>query len=189
MRRLLFLLALSTVFSVQSTPIPFEQRIPSPDIGRGFTGRANFTGEVLVPTCSLVMDNNWQIIEVGENELNNRELGAFLGSKKRILLKLSNCDFSGTGTAFYTASWMNVAFEGQPGGGRDRFSLSGLAKGMDLQIFDKNGRVVLVNTIMPKVLVDVTDQGLAYTVRLVRNGDLLQIGNYYGALRFKVNYE
>ncbi|HCA4419164.1 TPA: fimbrial protein, partial [Escherichia coli] len=46
-----------------------------------------------------------------------------------------------------------------------------------------------VGKVMPPLLLNGNEEGLDYTLRVVRNGQPLKAGNYYAALRFKVDYE
>ncbi|STE89123.1 PixH protein [Escherichia coli] len=151
-------------------------------------GRASFKGQVIAPACTLAMEDTWQAIDMGETPLRDLQ-DSFSGPEKRFRLRLRNCELAGTGKRVYTASRVRVTFDGLQGETPDRFSLTGQAEGINLQILDNQGYPARVGKVMPPLLLNGNEEGLDYTLRVVRNGQPLKAGNYYAALRFKVDYE
>lgn len=151
-------------------------------------GRANFKGQVIIPACTLTMEDTWQAIDMGEIPVRDLQ-DSFAGSEKRFRLRLRNCELTGTGKRVYTASRVRVTFDGLQGELPDKFSLTGQAKGINLQILDNQGYPVRVGKVMPPLLLNGNEDGLDYILRVVRNGQPLKAGDYYAALRFKVDYE
>ncbi|HAR9270361.1 TPA: type 1 fimbrial protein [Salmonella enterica] len=151
-------------------------------------GRVSFSGEVLSPTCTLAMESTYQAIDMGSTPV--RELqDSFVGPQKKFRLQLRNCELAGTGKTVYTASRVRVTFDGVQGEAPDKFSLTGQAEGINLQILDRQGYPARVGEVMPPLLLNGNEDGLDYTLRVVRNGQPLKTGGYYAALRFKVDYE
>ncbi|MDQ9277686.1 fimbrial protein [Escherichia marmotae] len=151
-------------------------------------GRASFKGEVVAPACTLAMEDTWQAIDMGETPVRDLQ-DSFAGPEKKFRLRLRNCELAGTGKRVYTASRVRVTFDGLQGETPDKFSLTGRAEGINLQILDNQGYPARVGKVMPPLLLNGNEEGLDYTLRVVRNGQPLKAGDYYAALRFKVDYE
>lgn len=151
-------------------------------------GRVGFSGEVLSPACTLAMEDTWQAIDMGETPVRDLQ-DIFAGPEKKFRLRLRNCELAGTGKRVYTASRVRVTFDGLQGETPDKFSLTGQAEGINLQILDNQGYPARVGKVMPPLLLNGNEEGLDYTLRVVRNGQPLKAGDYYAALRFKVDYE
>ncbi len=151
-------------------------------------GRASFKGEVIAPACTLAMEDTYQAIDMGITPVRDLQ-DSFSGPEKKFRLRLRNCELAGTGKRVYTASRVRVTFDGLQGETPDRFSLTGQAEGINLQILDNQGYPARVGKVMPPLLLNGNEEGLDYTLRVVRNGQPLKAGNYYAALRFKVDYE
>ncbi|MDQ9230045.1 type 1 fimbrial protein [Escherichia marmotae] len=151
-------------------------------------GRASFKGQVIAPACTLAMEDTWQAIDIGETPVRDLQ-NSFSGPEKRFRLRLRNCELAGTGKQVYTASRVRVTFDGLQGETPDKFSLTGRAEGINLQILDNQGYPARVGKVMPPLLLNGNEDGLDYTLRVVRNGQPLKAGDYYAALRFKVDYE
>ncbi|EGI6780644.1 TPA: type 1 fimbrial protein [Escherichia coli] len=151
-------------------------------------GRTSFKGQVIAPTCTLAMEDTWQAIDMGETPVRDLQ-NSFVGPEKKFRLRLRNCELAGTGKRVYTASRVRVTFDGLQGETPDKFSVIGQAKGINLQILDNQGYPARVGKVMPPLLLNGNEEGLDYTLRVVRNGQPLKAGDYYAALRFKVDYE
>ncbi|WP_308724987.1 fimbrial protein [Escherichia coli] len=151
-------------------------------------GRASFKGQVIAPACTLAMEDTWQAIDMGETPVRDLQ-GSFASPEKKFRLRLRNCELAGTGKRVYTASRVRVTFDGLQGETADKFSLTGQAEGINLQILDNQGYPARVGKVMPPLLLNGNEEGLDYTLRVVRNGQPLKAGDYYAALRFKVDYE
>nr|WP_324251493.1 fimbrial protein [Escherichia marmotae] len=151
-------------------------------------GRATFKGQVIAPACTLAMEDTWQAIDMGETPVRDLQ-NSFTGPEKKFRLRLRNCELAGTGKRVYTASRIRMTFDGLQGETPDKFSLTGQAEGINLQILDNQGYPARVGKVMPPLLLNGNEEGLDYTLRVVRNGQPLKAGDYYAALRFKVDYE
>ncbi|ELY3087352.1 type 1 fimbrial protein [Klebsiella aerogenes] len=151
-------------------------------------GRTSFKGQVIAPACTLAMEDRYQSIDMGETPV--RELqNTSVGPEKIFRLHLRNCELSGTGKQVYTASRVRVTFDGVRGAAPDKFLLNGQAQGINLQILDRQGYPARVGEVMPPLLLHGDEDSLNYVLRIVRNGQPLKAGDYYAALRFKVDYE
>ncbi|EFN8783514.1 PAP fimbrial minor pilin protein precursor [Escherichia coli] len=151
-------------------------------------GRASFKGQVIAPACTLAMEDTWQAIDMGETPVRDLQ-DSFAGPEKKFRLRLRNCELAGTGKRVYTASRVRVTFDGLQDETPDKFSLTGQAEGISLQILDNQGYPARVGKVMPPLLLNGNEDGLAYTLRVVRNDQQLKAGDYYATLRFRVDYE
>ncbi|WP_394761913.1 fimbrial protein, partial [Escherichia coli] len=95
----------------------------------------------------------------------------------------------GAGKQVYTATRVRVTFDGIPGETPDKFSLTGQAEGINLQIMDNYGYPARAGKSIPPLILRGNEDGLDYSLRIVRNGYPLKAGDYYAALRFKLDYE
>lgn len=154
----------------------------------GNIGRASFSGEIVSSACVLAMEDAYQEINLGDIPVRDLQ-DSFTGPEKKFRLRLRNCELAGTGKRVYTASRVRVTFDGLQGETPDKFSLTGQAEGINLQILNNKGYTARVGKVMPPLLLNGNEEGLDYTLRVVRNGQPLKAGNYYAALRFKVDYE
>lgn len=151
-------------------------------------GRASFKGQVIAPACTLAMEDTYQAVDMGATPVRDLQ-DSFAGPEKKFHLRLRNCELAGTGKRVYTASRIRVTFDGLQGETPDKFSVVGQAKGINLQILDNRGYPARAGKVMPPLLLNGNEEGLDYILRVVRNGQPLKAGDYYAALRFKVDYE
>ncbi|MGG5415595.1 MULTISPECIES: fimbrial protein [Edwardsiella] len=179
---------------VQSTPLP---SFPPPSMNLPeywneghvwWHGRASFKGEVIAPACTLAMEDTYQSIDMGATPVRDLQ-NSFAGPEKRFRLRLRNCELAVIGDRAYTGIRVRVTFDGIKGETPEKFLLIGQAKGINLQIFDNQGNLIQVGKAMPPLLLEGNEDELDYTLRVVRNGQPLKAGDYYAALRFKVDYE
>lgn len=150
-------------------------------------GRANFSGQVIAPACSLAMEDRYQSIDMGNTPIRDLQNTDF-GPDKKIELRLRYCELSSESNRELSGSRVRLSFEGVQGNTPDEFSLSGQARGVNLQIRDIHGYSAYSGKPMPPQLIG-NDQGFVYSLRLVRNSEVLKAGNYHAILRFKVDYE
>ena len=130
----------------------------------------------------------WQEIDMGTTPLRDLQ-NSPAGPEKKFRLRLRNCELAGAGKQVYTATRVRVTFDGIPGETSDKFSLTGQAEGINLQIMDNYGYPARAGKSMPPLILRGNEDGLDYTLRIVRNGYPLKAGDYYAALRFKLDYE
>ena len=193
-RRMILSVALLWCMAVQAVP---SRSFPPPGTSLPeywgeehvwWHGRASFKGQVLIPACTLAMEDTYQAIDMGVTPVRDLQ-DSFAGPEKKFRLRLRNCELAGTGKRVYTASRVRVTFDGLQGETPDKFSVIGQAKGINLQILDSQGYPARAGNVMPPLLLNGNEEGLDYTLRVVRNGQPLKAGDYYAALRFKVDYE
>ncbi|EEC0448232.1 type 1 fimbrial protein [Salmonella enterica subsp. enterica] len=151
-------------------------------------GRATFSGKVIVPACTLAMEDAWQSVDMGETPVRELQNG-HIGPGKMFQLRLRDCELAETGKRVFTGNRVRVTFDGIHGENPEQFSTTGQATGVDLQIRDEQGYPARAGKVMPPLQLTGNEQGLNYTLQMVRNGKPLSAGSFYAALRFKVDYE
>lgn len=152
------------------------------------SGQASFSGQVISATCSLAMEDRFQSIDMGTTPIRDLQ-GTSQGTEKDFYLRLVNCDLGSRGGKFFTGYNIRLTFDGLRGKEPEGFYLSGKERGVSLQIRDSQGNFAVPGKVMPPQVLKGNDPGLKYHLRLVRNGEPLQSGDYYAVLRFKIDYE
>lgn len=182
----LFGLYLFSGFSIASTDITLStEGNPFIDVSkeRNFAiGRTTFTGIVIVPACNLVMDNNYQIIDMGVTQVSELQNSA-LRSERKLILNIINCDL-GKGTD--SGHLVEMLFEWAR---VDVNSVNNVASGINLEIQDSRGNRALSGIPLPPQPLRKDEKSLGYTVRLENSNEFIQGGGYKFVLRFKVNYQ
>jgi len=186
---LVFCTALAAQAATPSFPTP-GMSIPDywgePNVW--WDGRATFSGQVVVPACTLAMEDAWQSVDLGETPVRDLQV-ASAGPEKHFQLRLMDCELAGTGKSVLAGSRVRVTFDGVQGSEPDHFRVVGQATGIDLQVIDNQGYSARSGEPLPAQPLYGDGQGLEYRLRVVRNGQPLNAGNYYAALRFRVEYE
>lgn len=154
----------------------------------GNVGSRSFSGEIVSSACVLAMEDVYQEINLGDMPVRDLQ-DSFAGPEKRFRLRLRDCDLEKAEDGIFRVGYVRVTFDGLQGETPDKFSLTGQAEGINLQILDNQGYPARVGKMMPPLLLNGNEEGLDYTLRVVRNGQPLKAGDYYAALRFKVDYE
>lgn len=179
---------------LQALPLPFiSNQDPVLSDFRGKSqflqhGRTSFSGQVIAPTCTLAMEDTYQVINMGYTPVRILQ-DDFSILEKKFRLRLSNCELAEAGRHIVTANHVRVTFDGVQGDTPDRFLLTGQAQGISLQILNSQGYSARAGKIMPPLLLNGNSGEIDYTLRVVRNGLSLKAGDYYASLRFMIDYE
>jgi len=188
--RILSLIALflGSVSLTQASPIsPQVGMLPSKTLG-WWEGKASFSGQIVIPACALVMENSWQVVDIGVFSFQQLQY-IEKGPEKYFQLRLQDCDLVGSGNNSFTGNRIRVSFDGTEGETSGKFAMMGQATGLDLQIIDEQGMAAIAGQRMPPSVLKGNEQRLNYALRVVHNGEPLKAGKYFAALRFKVEYE
>lgn len=148
-------------------------------------GRVGFKGQVIASACTIAMEDTYQVIDLGKTPARDLQ-NSFYGLEKEFRVRLLNCAFTDTANNTDGNSYIHIIFDGPQGDSPEQFSLSGMAHGVDLQIFDGNGYAVRGGQVMNPLLINGDE--LHYSLRLVRNGEALDVGGYYAAIWFRIDY-
>lgn len=177
---------LCSSFLQANPPSTFPYRgedIKGHDVWRN--GQTTFSGQIIIPACTLSMDNKYQVIDFGSLPVRDFQ-GREYGPDKKLLLLLKNCELRKNE---HGINRVRLTFNGIRGSSPDKFGFEGQAKGIELQIISNHGFKAYPTKMMPPVLLEEDTIPIIYSVRLVRNGESLNPGDYYATLMFKVDYE
>ncbi|MDE9538669.1 fimbrial protein [Xenorhabdus bovienii] len=147
----------------------------------------NVSGSVVSTSCTIALEDAWQSLDMGvipAKKLNQDSVG----NQKDIVIKLINCSLAKQSNSEYQLP-VRITFEGQRDLKPHWFHLSGSTQGAVLTIHDSRGYLVRSGESLPAIPVYGNGHELKYKLSLIPNGEPLSPGNYYTALRFKLNYE
>ncbi|EFC6562041.1 type 1 fimbrial protein [Escherichia coli] len=153
-------------------------------------GQATFIGEVFSPACTLIMEDAWQSVDMGDISLGYLDDSPII-VEKSMTLRLKNCDMEveNSGMPYHKNSMINISFFGVEGKTPDSFYLFGEAKGIELEIYDSQGYKLASSKKNPSLYLDGEYTALDYTLKVVRNGDDISAGSYHALLQFKIDHE
>lgn len=146
-------------------------------------GRVNMQGAIIDTACAIAVASREQTIDMGLVPLDEIERNG-QGRSKPLAIDLVNCTTNRPGKVDWKQ--FQVTFDGEADG--DGFSIHGTAAGVALQITDTVGNIALPGTALPIMAVTPGERQLNYTLRLIANRHALKSGDYFSAIRFKLDY-
>lgn len=150
-------------------------------------GRADFSGEVVSPACSLFMEDAWQTINMGDVSIKNIKENII--SEKKVNIRLANCDVRFSGDYKKSSNRISTSFDGVTGALPNSFFLSGSASGLVLKVVDSDGYVSAKGKTSPRILMDKDFIALEYNIQVIPDGSVISAGDYNSVLRYHVYYE
>ncbi|CAI0967876.1 PAP fimbrial minor pilin protein precursor [Serratia quinivorans] len=99
-------------------------------------------------------------------------------------INLINCTLMRENKDDWTA--FQITFEGQSDG--KYFALQGGAKGLAIEIQDDRGHIAAPGVPMAQHPITQGERTLNYHLRLVGNSELLQVGNHFALIKYKLDY-
>ena len=150
-------------------------------------GKADFSGEVVSPACSLFMEDAWQTINMGDVSIKNMKDDII--SEKKVYIRLTNCDVRFSGDYKKSSNRISTSFDGVVGTSPDSFFLTGSASGLTLKILDNDGYIFAKGKTSPRIRMDKDFITLEYSVQVIPSGERFSAGEYASVLRYHVYYE
>lgn len=144
-------------------------------------GHVNMQGSIIDTPCAIATADLEQTVDMAITTT-GEIVDDGKGKPKPFSLTLINCIFN---TSKSDGQRFMTTFDGPTDDGL--FSING-AKGVGLQIADIAGNIAIPGKALPAGSLVSGTQRLDYTLRLVRNHNLLKPGVYQASLRFKVDY-
>ncbi|WP_257624480.1 fimbrial protein [Enterobacter cloacae] len=148
-------------------------------------GAVNMQGAIIETACAIAVESQSQSIDMEVTSIADISRDG-KGRVKPFAIELINCvierqDKSKTG-------WKNfqITFDGDAEG--NFFSVTGEASGIALKITDQSGKMALPGR--PLAHEDLTSENmkLNYNLHLVANQSVLRAGEFFSAIRFKLDY-
>jgi P pilus assembly protein, pilin FimA len=171
-------LVVSFIFAMWACPAKSDTEV------QGW-GVVNMQGSIIDTACAIAVDSRDQTIAMGVVPLADI-IRDGQGRTQPFSIKLINCVVKRPNAG--TSDWkqFQVTFDGDAEG--PLFGVRGEASGVALQIIDTFGNVATPGTPLPLRDIEPGSMQLNYTLKLVSNRHALKAGDYFSAIRFKLDY-
>jgi len=146
-------------------------------------GRVNMQGAIIDTACAIAVDSREQTIDMDVVPLADI-IRDGQGRSKPFSIKLVNCILERPGKEDWKQ--FQVTFDGDAEG--ELFGVQGDASGVALKIIDEQGHIAQPGKPLPLADIIPGDTQLNYTLKLVANNHALKSGDYFSAIRFKLDY-
>lgn len=146
-------------------------------------GRVNMQGAIIDAACTIAVSSREQTVDMGVIALSDIVRDGQNYSKP-FYIELVNCLLHRVKKN--QRAPFQITFDGDKEG--NLFSVHGEASGIDLQIIDRQGNIVLPGKALPFVDITPGNARLNYTMKLVKNNNKLIAGNYFSLIRFRLDY-
>ena len=146
-------------------------------------GRVNMQGSIIDTACAITLESREQTIDMGVTPVADIARDG-QGNSRAFVIELVNCVQARPGKNDWKQ--FQVTFDGDAEGAL--FGVRGEASGIALQIADEHGNVAIPGQPLP--LTDIVPGGrqLNYALKLMANRHALKSGEYFSAIRFKLDY-
>ncbi|MGL1812367.1 UNVERIFIED_CONTAM: type 1 fimbrial protein [Serratia marcescens] len=148
-------------------------------------GRVNMQGAIIDTACAISVESRYQTVDMdivpiadiirdGQSQIKN------------FSIELVNCTLERANNKFPNWKQFQVTFDGDAEGGL--FGMRGEASGIALQITDAAGNIAMPGHPLPRGDIIPGDMRLSYALKLVANNHAPKAGDYFSAVRFKLDY-
>ncbi len=157
-----------------------------------YEGAAYMSGSIISTPCSIVMSNQYQVVDFSSLTIPMLSSDILLEEKEQsLIIELINC-----GNLFSnidSKTW-NIQFNGDVSSGFDSFLLTGPSRGLSILLLDKDKNLIYPNKIYPlknSVLRNnkKTQLYLQFFLQLGLTGEYIQAGSYQGIISFFIDYQ
>jgi len=148
-------------------------------------GRVNMQGTIIDTACAIAAGSREQAIDMERVPVKDIILDG-QGITKPFSIELINCVLTRPNNTLPDWNHFQVTFDGETDG--ELFSVQGKAKGIALQISDRRGNIATPGKPLPLGGISSGSMQLNYSLRLVSNNQSLLAGDYFSAIRFKLDY-
>lgn len=146
-------------------------------------GRVNMQGSIIDTACAITLESRDQTIDMGVTPLADIARDG-QGNSRAFVIELVNCVLARPSKDDWKQ--FQVAFDGDAEGAL--FGIRGNASGVALQITDEHGNVAIPGKALPLTDIVPGDRQLNYVLKLMANRHALKSGDYFSAIRFKLDY-
>jgi type 1 fimbria pilin len=148
------------------------------------SGRVNVGGSIIETACDIALDSREQIIFMDTVPISQIQRGG-LGVSKDFSILLINCTTEKINSPSEWQGFM-VTFDGEED--NNNFAVNGSASGVSLQIIDSGGNIARPGQSLPPGNIVPGEMKLDYKINLVGNHKNIDSGDYFAAIRFKLDY-
>jgi len=142
-------------------------------------------GEIIETACAIDTKSRDQTIEIGNLPISQIARDG-QGEPHLFSIRLVNCELARQDTSLADWRHFQITFDGAADAGL--FSIGGAAKGFALQLSDSHGNIATPGSPLPVGDISAKEMLLNYSLRVVSNHQLLQVGEYNSTVRFKMDY-
>ena len=163
------------------------------EIGMRNEGKAHLIGSVISTPCSIEMSSRYQAVDFSPITLTQLSTTTAREQQARSFdIELHDC--GSTFSSIDSKTW-TVRFDGQSVNHVDAFMLQGPSQGLGVSVLDDKGNTLKPGETYPLFESVLRSGGegqtffLRYFLQLEQTGMPLQAGNYYGQVRFFIDYQ
>lgn len=148
-------------------------------------GVVNMQGAIIETACAIAVESQNQSIDIEVTSIADISRDG-KGRVKPFAIELINCVIERQDKSKTDWKHFQITFDGDSEG--NFFSVKGEASGIALKITDHSGKMARPGR--PLAHVDLTsgNMKLNYNMHLVANQSVLRAGNFFSAIRFKMDY-
>lgn len=148
-------------------------------------GEVTVNGRIIASACAIDTDSLDQTITLATLPV-SQIIRDGQSERHEFNIKLVNCTLEQFNSALGDWRYFSVTFDGRDDAGL--FGMNGNAKGIALQITDKQGNIASPGIPMAKNDIQPGAMEFNYGLRLVGNSQMMKAGSYYSTVRFKMDY-
>ncbi|MGQ6230881.1 fimbrial protein [Serratia sp. IR-2025] len=165
--------------------LPYLQsRVLASDSLQGW-GRVNMQGAIVDTACAIAVGSRDQTIDMEVLPVSDI-IRDGQGRNKPFSIELVNCILERPHSKFSDWKQFQMTFDGDNRG--ELFGVRGEASGVALRITDESGNIATPGIPMRVQRLIPGNMQLNYHLRLVSNNHVLKAGEYFTAIRFKLDY-
>lgn len=148
------------------------------------TGRVSMNGTIISSACDIDTGDGYQAIAMPTaTRAHIKRSGEGFSQEFSILLKNCSLDSENDATAGQT---VNIIFDGDEDAGM--FRVNGHARGVALELLDRNGTVIRPGKAMPLQQTYMIDNRLEYRFKIKNNMRDIVVGDYNAIIRYRIEY-
>ncbi|MFU2316894.1 fimbrial protein [Rahnella sp. PCH160] len=148
-------------------------------------GRATLQGSIINSACAIDFNSRDQTLSLGV--VTAAEIEQFgHGAETIFTINFINCSLT-TNSTQTNWNYLRVTFEGDIFDD-DLFGIDGGATGFGVSIRDNYGKSILPGHAITIGATEVDGSGINYHLRLEKDKNPLQAGNYHSVIRYKLDY-
>ncbi|WP_236720706.1 fimbrial protein [Serratia marcescens] len=149
------------------------------------SGEVSVQGRIIASACAIDTDSRDQTINMGNIPI-GRIIRDGQGEAYPFSIKLVNCALEKTPATKGNWRYFEITFDGENDSGL--FGLHGEAKGIALKIIDAQGQIATPGVPLLKSEIEPNEMTLSYSIRLVGNNQIVDAGEHYSTVRYKMDY-
>ncbi|HBV9912403.1 TPA: type 1 fimbrial protein [Klebsiella aerogenes] len=148
-------------------------------------GRVSLRGSIIETPCAIDTQSRDQTVDMGATPVGVIARDGH-GAARSFSIRLVNCHLERSDKGQADWRYFRATFDGPSENGQ--FGLHGGARGVSLQLADRDGNIASPGEPLPPGRLISGNQELDYTLRLVGDRQSLLAGDFHTILRFRMDY-